>query len=125
MPHQTQASAFRHDDAEKPPVQLVPSLAIEQIAQVLAYGIEKYELADPLPTEQNWMQASSEVDQSRLKASLLRHIYADLRGEKLDPESGLPHIAHAGANVCFLLHHYVQSSAEAWGARVAKEDSDV
>ena len=34
---------------------------------------------------------------------MLRHIFAWASGERVDAESGLSHLAHAGANVLFLL----------------------
>ncbi len=38
----------------------------------------------------------------------LRHMLADVRGERLDPESGLPHVAHAVADLLIWLDSYVE-----------------
>jgi hypothetical protein len=38
-------------------------------------------------------------------AALLRHLFAWWRGEELDPESGLSHLAHAGCCLMFLMEY--------------------
>lgn len=80
-------------DSGKPRLDLIPSEALEEIGKVLAMGAEKY-------GEANWANG---ISWQRIAAAMLRHIFAWLRGEDLDPESGLSHIAHVGANVVFLL----------------------
>jgi hypothetical protein len=65
---------------------------------VLNYGIKKY----PLPAE-NWRINSTKEDVSRYKAALLRHYSATAQGEIVDPESGLPHMAHIATNSLFIL----------------------
>ncbi len=42
------------------------------------------------------------ITYSRLIGAALRHIFAILRGEDLDPESGLPHVHHASCCLMFL-----------------------
>lgn len=80
-------------DQDKPDLSLLSSIAIEQIAMVLNFGKKKY-------AAHNWRKG---ISYSRLLAALLRHIFAFLRGEDKDPESGLSHLAHAGCCVMFLL----------------------
>lgn len=80
-------------DGEKARVELIPTEAIEEIAAAFTFGAKKY-------SPNNWRKGFSWI---RVTGSLLRHVYAWLRGEDRDPESGLSHLAHAGANVCFLL----------------------
>jgi hypothetical protein len=87
----------KHDMA-KMPVELLPSLALEEIARVLSYGKQKY-------SEWNW---TGGFEWSRLIGACLRHLFAFQRGEDKDPESGLPHLAHLGCGVLFLLEHYVR-----------------
>lgn len=81
------------NDGGKPPMSLIDRSALEQIANVLAFGAQKYDA-------HNWRQG---IAYSRLIDAALRHLYAFADGEDLDPESGLPHIAHAGCCVVFLL----------------------
>lgn len=84
-------------DTGKPDVTLIPYEAVEEIAKVLEFGAKKY-------ARDNW-KAGTGFKYTRIIASLLRHIYAYLRGEDNDPESGLSHMAHAGCNVMFLLYY--------------------
>lgn len=87
-------SAIKHD-GEKIPLALLPTEALEEIAKVLSFGSRKY-------SDWNWAQG---FKWSRLYSSTLRHLYAHMRGEDKDPETGLSHLAHAGANVLFLIYH--------------------
>lgn len=80
-------------DAGKPPMSLLDRYALEQIAQVLAFGANKYN-AD------NWRGG---IRHRRLIDAALRHLLAISDGEDIDPESGLPHAAHLGCCVMFLL----------------------
>lgn len=80
-------------DGGKPLIALVPSEAIEEIARAFTFGAEKY-------AANNWRKG---FGWTRVASALLRHVHAWLRGEEADPESGLSHLAHAGACLCFLL----------------------
>lgn len=80
-------------DGDKPRMDLLDRYAIEQLAMVLGFGAKKY-------AAHNWRQG---LAYSRLTAAALRHIHAFNDGEDLDPESGLPHIAHAMCCCMFLL----------------------
>lgn len=82
-------------DLGKPPLSLLPRAALEAEAQVLAYGANKY-------GRDNWRLG---MDHSRLLDACLRHIVAYAEGEDIDPESGLPHLAHARCSLGFLLHY--------------------
>jgi hypothetical protein len=79
-------------DQEKPRVDLLDPLALEGIANVLAFGAKKY-------AAHNWRGG---ISYSRLIAAIIRHTFAILRGEDTDPESGLPHVDHLGCSVMFL-----------------------
>ena len=78
-------------DGEKPKMHLLPPKAINEVAKVLTFGARKYD-------EENWRKL--EDLQSRYSSGALRHIFAHLDSEDLDPESGLSHLAHA---ICCLL----------------------
>lgn len=73
-------------DQDKPRMDLLDADALEGLAKVLTFGAKKY-------AAHNWRGGLS---YSRLLAALLRHTFAILRGERIDPESGLPHIDHIG-----------------------------
>lgn len=76
-------------DAGKPLVQLVPGHVIEWMGWILLYGRGKY--GEEAAMERRWR----EVEGHRIYGSVLRHLCAWDSGESLDPESGLPHLAHA------------------------------
>lgn len=84
----------RKFDAGKDPWDLLPWEAVELIVRVLEFGRKRY-------GAWNWVG----VDQYRRRyfSALVRHLVAWRRGEQLDPDSGLPHLAHAGCCILFLL----------------------
>lgn len=79
-------------DGEKPRMDLLDPLALEGLAKVLTFGAQKY-------AANNWRKG---IANSRLIAAMLRHLFAIMRGEDIDPESGLPHIDHLGCCWMFL-----------------------
>lgn len=79
-------------DQDKPPIDLIPSESIIEIAKVLGFGAKKYE-------RHNWKKG---ISYSRLIAAALRHVLAYNGGEDLDPESQLSHISHAQCCLAFL-----------------------
>lgn len=78
-------------DGEKDRWDLLPWGEVCDVVKVLTFGARKYE-AD------NWKRV--EKGQSRYFAAAMRHITARERGQRIDPESGLPHLAHA---ICCLM----------------------
>lgn len=85
-------SALKFDHG-KPRMELLPPLALQQVALVLAFGAKKY-------GDFNWLNG---FDYSRLVGACLRHIFAYVGGETNDPESGLPHLSHACCCLLFIL----------------------
>ena len=71
---------------------LVPVFAQEQYVKVLTYGASKY-------SQDNWRKGLSWMS---CVASLERHLASFKSGEDIDPESGLPHMAHVMCNAAFL-----------------------
>lgn len=61
------------------------------VAQVMEYGAQKY-------GEQNWRLVSA----NRYLDAAWRHLASSSRGSAKDEESGLPHLAHLGANFAIL-----------------------
>lgn len=84
--------ALRYNEG-KVRLDLVPYESVEEIAKVLEFGAKKY-------SEGNWEKGLSI---KKCMASLLRHAFAYMKGERVDPETGLSHIAHIGCNVFFIL----------------------
>lgn len=66
---------------------------IFDIAKVLDFGAAKY-------TKDNWRTSGSWC---KCADSGLRHLLAYIQGEVYDQESGLPHLAHFGCNLVFLI----------------------
>lgn len=89
------AGALRYD-GDKPKLDLLSPIAMEGTAAILTFGAKKY-------AAHNWRKG---MLWSRAIGSLMRHLFAYLRGEDLDPESGLPHIDHIACNVMFLQEYY-------------------
>lgn len=83
----------QHFDADKLRMELIPPELLYAVAKILTYGASKY-------APNNWLGG---MDWSRLCGSIERHYYAWKTGEDNDPESGLPHLAHAACNIAFLL----------------------
>ena len=84
------ASGIKYD-SEKPKMNLLPPKAIVEISKVLTFGAAKYDA-------ENWRKLDDL--QNRYTAGALRHIFAHMDGEELDPETNLSHLAHA---MCCLL----------------------
>lgn len=87
-------SEGRKNDSGKLRFSLVPQQALWAIVKVLEHGAAKYE-------EHNWRKVSNWRE--RYFNASMRHLAAWFRGEWSDPESGLPHLAHAGCCILFLL----------------------
>jgi len=75
---------------------LLPIDSVEEILKVLEFGKTKY-------SAWNWSSGDG-FKYTRVFNSTLRHLFAWVRGEDNDPESGLSHIAHAGCNILFILY---------------------
>jgi hypothetical protein len=72
---------------------LIPIEYVEDVVKVLTFGAAKY-------GANNWQKVEDGL--SRYYAALMRHIVAWKRGETDDPESNLPHLAHAMCNILFI-----------------------
>lgn len=77
----------------KPPLHTVPTGPLFEAGAVLLHGHCKYR-------GYNWRVAG--VRNSIYYDAVMRHMMAWWEGEDTDPDSGLPHIAHAIAGLCVL-----------------------
>lgn len=73
---------------------LVPWKGLRDVVRVISYGANKY-------GDDNWRQVPN--GRNRYSAAAMRHFTAWRLGEDVDPESGLPHLAHACCSLLFLL----------------------
>ena len=83
-------------DQDKTRWDLMPWDALEPVAQVLTVGAKKY-------APDNWKHVPGA--RWRYFGAAIRHIIAWWGGEKEDPETGLPHLAHAMCCLLFLVWH--------------------
>lgn len=87
-----EAENFIKHDSNKIKVSLLEPDFVLGVAEVATFGANKY-------AKDNWKLCE---DLDRYKDATLRHILAYLKGEKIDEESGLSHLHHAGCNLMFL-----------------------
>jgi len=73
---------------------LVPWDGLEDVIRVLEFGAKKY-------SRDNWRKVDNA--DTRYLAAAFRHLVAHNSGDVNDPESGLPHLAHAGCCILFML----------------------
>lgn len=76
--------------------ELLPLTLIKRVVEVFHFGARKY-------SPNTWQNLDNGYD--RYKAAMLRHIVCFEEGERLDPESGLHHLAHAAWNSLAMLYY--------------------
>ncbi len=78
----------------KPRTDLLPFRAVLEVSKVLSFAVPKY-------GANNWRK----VRGWRWKyiGAALRHLSYYMLGDRTDPESGLPHLAHALCSIMFVL----------------------
>lgn len=74
---------------------LIPCSLIDGVGRVLTFGAQKY-------APDNWRKFNQQQVKECI-GSAMRHIEQYRQGNWLDPESGLPHLAHAATNLGFIL----------------------
>ena len=89
------------DDSGKLRYDLVSEVGLRRVTEVYTFGAKKY-------ADHNWRKG---IAWSRIFAAIMRHLWAFWRGEDLDPESGLPHLAHAAWG-CLTLLEYRETRRE-------------
>lgn len=103
----SEPEGVKHDEG-KLDLTLIPPALLEETARVLMHGAAKYD-------RHNWTKVPDA--EHRYAAALLRHVLAWQRGEILDPETGLHHLAHAACSIAFLLA-FAQAGRETGAWRV-------
>lgn len=86
----TMQKGTKNDDG-KPRMDLLSGIWLAGVAKVMGFGAAKYDA-------HNWRKG---IATSRLLGAALRHIFAYLDGEDLDPESGVSHLYHASCCLMF------------------------
>lgn len=94
--HLENMEGIKYDDS-KPDYSLIPPRALNDLVKVLTFGAKKYD-------RHNWKKV--ENAEQRYFAAAQRHLWAVLRGETHDPESGEHHYAHALCCIMYLLEFY-------------------
>ena len=86
-------SKFVKYDAGKPRFELLDPFVMEEIVKVLTYGAKKY-------NDHNWNKCTS---LTRYFGAACRHLFAWLKGEDYDQESGCLHLAHCICCCMFII----------------------
>jgi hypothetical protein len=89
-------------DENKPPLDLLDGDVLKEMAYVMQHGAAKYGI-------DNWRKGMAV---GKVLASVLRHVYSDLAGEKRDPETGRSHLAHALCGLMFALWYRLDETRE-------------
>lgn len=94
-------SEGKKNDQGKAPIHFLTREFIEGVAQAQAFGARKY-------GDYNFCNG---LKHTRVLDAAFRHLFAYAWGEDIDPESGLPHIFLAGANLnmlSYMVKHHPQ-----------------
>jgi len=103
----TPKAGTKHDQ-EKERYDLIPVLALEEVAKVLTAGAAKY---NEDYNEENWRKVPNA--QRRYFSATQRHLAWVRKGQTHDSETGLHHYAHAITNLMFLLEKELELEGKA------------
>ena len=87
-------------DQDKSRVDLIDPDWLEDVGRVMGFGAKKY-------APNNWKIVPNAIE--RYEAAAFRHMSKYKQGQKIDPEFGVHHLAHAACNILFLLWFENQS----------------
>lgn len=93
---------FTKHDEFKSRLDLTPAAAMEIVGYVLRAGGLKY-------SDDNWRKCK---DPSKYIGPILRHTLRHMKGEFLDKETHLPHLAHAVCSGLFALELYLKGEQD-------------
>ena len=85
---------FVKNDSGKLEWSLMPFAQLEDVVRVLMNGAKKYSV-------DNWKKCD---DTKRYEDALMRHVVAYVKGDKVDSEDNISHLAHAVCNCLFLMY---------------------
>lgn len=88
-------SQVQKDDNGKLRWDLLPLDVVEKLVEIYEFGANKYE-------ENSWR--TIENGYKRCRAALFHHLTAYDKGERVDPESGKSHLAHAAWNALSMVY---------------------
>lgn len=91
-----------HYSEDKSGVDQIPVEVLLEWGQVYTFGASKY-------GRNNWKLGT---DWYEFYGSTLRHLFAFWKGENTDPESGLPHLAHAIWNIAAIRYFQLHGLGE-------------
>lgn len=95
------SDGVKHDSGKRR-FSLLPWGPVSSVVDVLEFGARKYAV-------DNWQRVPDAS--ARYADAAMRHVVARLDGERTDPESGLPHLAHAVCCLLFLMWFDARESA--------------
>jgi hypothetical protein len=81
-------------DADKLRMDLIPPIAINEMAKILTFGSKKY-------NDRNWEKG---LPLTRLLAAVERHLLSWKMGIDVDAESNESHLSHALTNLAMMIH---------------------
>lgn len=94
-------NAGRKEDDGKLRYHVMPDAAEHEVIEVLNFGADKY-------GEHNWKNVKPL--NTRYYNAMRRHVSAFRQGERVDPDSGKHHLAHAVCCLLFMLENDIQES---------------
>jgi len=94
-------------DQDKERYDLIPVLALEEVAKVLTAGAAKY---NEDYEDENWRKVPNAT--RRYTSATQRHLAWVRKGQPKDSETGLHHYAHAIASLMFLLEKELEKELE-------------
>ncbi len=98
VPMDRDTPPFVKYDSSKRNYALLPWGAIDEIVKVLEHGADKY-------MAHNWRRGTT---WSRYWSASMRHLTAWWRGESVDEETGLSHLAHCACCLIFLISYEME-----------------
>lgn len=90
-------------DKEKLLYHLIPAECLEQLCKVYTFGARKY-------GENNWIKLDNPI--IRFSDALERHFIEFKKGNQLDNETGINHLAHVAWNAFSLLWFELKNNKE-------------